>query len=937
MTGDYAKAVMDEAWHGNARATRIFTRLLAASLIPFAIIFAVILILVGNVIYRAAETSAQHEVVNLSERIAGQVNGSMSNISGLIGFTAGHMAGIVGDSDEARRSATDLLFALMEANEDIYSAWFGFEPDVMRRGSRYARTFNKTADGGRMEVFDVGDDVLGDPEQSPWYNVPLASGEPYIDAVDYCDFGAGKGEEIIGSIVYPVKVDGEVVGCVGMNILYERFFRFIDDWRSTTSPEVVIIAETGAVVYSRNSRKTGGDFFSDCGFTDADAATLRQAAGERGVAMRQIASPRSGKRAPVYLSPVDLPLTEEIFYIYLDIANEDLYRDANASIGMIVWASVIGLAFLIAGVYTATHRIVHPLRSLTENANRVANGQLDVHFDDLAERGGAPIEIITLQKSLKTMLDGLHQGHDLKVAAIKSEYEKRQIEEAAAEKSRFFANMSHEIRTPMNAILGMSEILLEEDLAPRQKRFASDIKNSADSLLAIINDVLDLSRIESGNMELVKVHYDLHNLVENIRSVCSFLAKEKRLAFNVEVGEDVPRFQYGDEIRLRQILLNLLGNAVKFTEKGAVDLKVLMDVGGIRFDVVDTGIGIREDDLDSLFDAFKQVDLNKTRKTKGTGLGLSISESLAELMGGRIRVHSVYGKGTTFSLVIPVEAGDPALARANTTRASARDLDASAKILVVDDNRMNLAVAKGLLGLYKVECDTAMSGREALEKISANNYDLIFMDHMMPEMDGVETTKRIRALEGKRSVTPVIALTANAVQGARELLLASGMNDFLSKPIERNKLHAILERWIPAHRRRNTTVTIPSAEAWTERLQRAAAIEGLDVREGLSESGPSQAEYEKALTATAAELPDRIEAVETFRQARSRDLLIAQLSATRIALSHVGAVTLSRMAAELEEAISRGDEPGFAELFPKFVAAANHLQGRLSEIFPPMA
>ncbi|MDR1611829.1 MAG: response regulator [Planctomycetota bacterium] len=928
--------MIEEAWHGKTKARRIFTRLLLSNTLPFVIIFAVVMLIVVNHIYSSSASRVEREVMSLSSRLGERVNRTLNSLSGMVGLAAGRMAETVGDSERARRSAVEQLFALMDANADVYNAWFAFEPGRMLPRARYAKTFNKLPGGGYVEIDDVRDEVLANPAASPWYNVPLKSGEPYLDVIDHYDFGQGDGPEYIGTIAHPIKVAGTPVGGIGIDILYKRFFKFADAWRLDLNPEIAIIAEDGGILYSRRDHDEKTGFFQAYPLSEADAGDLRQAMRDHAQFMRTIRSPTSGTRSLIHCSPVPLSSNDEDFFLFVKVANADLYREANASVRLIVWVSLIGMAFLVAGVYAATARIVTPLKKLTDDANLAAKGRLDVRFDDLPPESGVPVEVITLQESLKAMLDKINQGHALRVAALQTEFEKREIEAAAAEKSRFFANMSHEIRTPMNAILGMAEILLEENLAPRPKRFAVDIKHSAESLLSIINDVLDLSRIESGKMELVKVHYDPRCLAENVGSVCGYLAREKNLDFDVDVAPDVPPALYGDEVRLRQILLNLVGNAVKFTAKGKVGLKIFLGGDQVRFAVSDTGIGIREKDRGALFNAFTQVDRAKTRKTMGTGLGLSISGSLAELMGGGIDVESVYGEGATFILHVPLEPGNPSLARSESTRYRTRRIDTRAKILVVDDNRLNLTVAKGLLGLYKVECDLAQSGKEALEKIAAGEYDLVFMDHMMPEMDGVETTRRIRKMGGRQADLPIIALTANAVQGARELLLTSGMNDFLSKPIERDKLHAVLERWIPAHRRRNTVVSrLP--DSLTERLERAAAIEGLDIRQGLENADATQKEYEDALAKMAHRLPRATEAIVGLFHARDHDRLVSALSAERTAFANLGAVILSRVAAELEEAIGRGDAGFFADILPKFLAIAEVTAERLAEIFPTQA
>ncbi|MDR1872733.1 MAG: response regulator [Deltaproteobacteria bacterium] len=363
-------------------------------------------------------------------------------------------------------------------------------------------------------------------------------------------------------------------------------------------------------------------------------------------------------------------------------------------------------------------------------------------------------------------------------------------------KTQFISMMSHEIRTPMNAIIGISEILTnDKELSESAVSYVNDIKQAGGALLNIINDILDLSKLELGRMKLTEVDFSLEEFLGNIRAMASFLAKDKQLAFNNQTQGTLPDYLYGDDVRLRQILINIIGNAIKFTSKGSVTLKTIAWDNRLVFEVTDTGLGIKTEDLPFLFEPFKQLDTTVNRHIKGTGLGLSISRHLLGLMGGAIEVESQYGQGSTFRITLPLILGakpvDPEIPAAKL------EFSSEVRALVVDDNDMNLVVAKGLLRIFKVKSETASSGFEALDKVTKNDFHLIFMDQMMPEMDGVETTAKIRALGGRFERLPIIALTANAMTGAKESLMEAGMDDFLSKPIQRQELAAILARWVP--------------------------------------------------------------------------------------------------------------------------------------------
>jgi len=390
-------------------------------------------------------------------------------------------------------------------------------------------------------------------------------------------------------------------------------------------------------------------------------------------------------------------------------------------------------------------------------------------------------------------------------------------QEANQAKSSFLSNMSHEIRTPMNAIIGMGELLTREQLDERQSGYVSDIVVSAKSLLDIINAILDFSKIESGKLELHPIDYDFNALIDNIKSMFTYIAQQKGLEFKLECDEGLPSCLYGDDIRLRQVLINICGNAVKFTETGYVRLGVTSSEGSLVFEIEDTGVGIHKEDAPKLFNAFEQVDKVKNRNVVGTGLGLALSKSFVELMGGKVAVESEYGSGTTFTIVIPIVLGNHENVRQNDNCKMEQTISApDARVLVTDDNGFNLKVASGLLNLMDIEAETADSGFKAIELVKKHDYDMVFMDHMMPEMDGIETVRRIRALGGKFEDLKIIALTANAVGNVRDMFMENGFDDFISKPVDVNKLCDIVQRHLPPEKLR----TADKSEGKQERLNR---------------------------------------------------------------------------------------------------------------------
>jgi hypothetical protein len=386
----------------------------------------------------------------------------------------------------------------------------------------------------------------------------------------------------------------------------------------------------------------------------------------------------------------------------------------------------------------------------------------------------------------------------------------QRAEEATRYKSEFLANMSHEIRTPMNGIVGMTDLLAAEKLTPEQSEYVDIIRTSAGVLMGLINDILDLSKIEAGRMDLDVTDFDLGAVLRDAVRLLSPKAKEKGLELILSEGDGVPQAVRGDGPRLRQVLINLLSNAVKFTEEGSVELRVecfeRTETGfGLRFVVSDTGIGISPQAQAKLFQSFHQADRTTARRYGGTGLGLAISRRIVEMMDGSIAVDSEPGRGSTFTadlrLSSPARAPDRRDRGVRSAGGSAGAPHRVSRVLVVDDNPVNQRVVVHMLDKLDVHCELAAGGADALVSLERGGHDLLLTDIEMPDMDGYELTRAVRRLPGGTATIPVVAMTAHALKGVREECLAAGMDDYIAKPIQLEALRELLERWGEGHQR----------------------------------------------------------------------------------------------------------------------------------------
>ena len=524
-----------------------------------------------------------------------------------------------------------------------------------------------------------------------------------------------------------------------------------------------------------------------------------------------------------------------------------------------------------------------------------------------------------------------------------------EAQRANSAKTRFLANMSHEIRTPINTIMGMDEMILREEAKDVPKKYfmsvigyALDIKNASESLLGLINDLLDMSKIESGKMNVVEIEYDSAELLRAIVRMIRVRAREKDLYFDVDIDEKLPRRLFGDSGKIKQIVLNLLTNAVKYTERGGFTLKVSVEDAtneecALRFSVKDTGIGIKAEDMDKLFSAYERLDEEKNSGIQGTGLGLDISRKFAELMGGSLVCESVYKEGSEFVLTLSQKIRDNrGIGKFSEEEDTAKGpyvpqfIAPEADILVVDDNPMNLNVIKGLLKATKVFVTTAESGEECLEKIKYDNYDVVLLDHMMPGMDGLETLARIRQTHPD---LPVYALTANATSGGEEFYVSKGFNGYLSKPIDSVALERAIMKHLPeeimmkpgAEDSVDDLAEIPEDMKWVEN------VDGINVDGGIKNAGGISS-FLFAIGLFHDTVDENSKVIEDAYAAGDLGLYTVKVHALKSSARIIGAMELSDMAQRLEDAGNANDTGFIDEHTSDFLADYRAFKDRLSKL-----
>ncbi len=489
---------------------------------------------------------------------------------------------------------------------------------------------------------------------------------------------------------------------------------------------------------------------------------------------------------------------------------------------------------------------------------------------------------------------------------------------ASEAKSAFLSNMSHEIRTPINAILGMNEMVLRESKDTNILEYSESINNAGNSLLGIINDILDFSKIEAGKMDIVPVEYDLTRVIKDLVNMIKSRINKKGLEFNLNVDRNIPHLLRGDDVRIKQVITNILTNAAKYTEKGKVDFTVGFEKNDdnsimLNVSVEDTGVGIREEDMEKLFSEFDRIDLEKNRAVEGTGLGMAITQRLLHLMDSSLNVQSEYGVGSKFSFSVKQEVVnwealgdyDKAVANIGEERREYRQKFTApdARVLVVDDTKMNLMVFKNLLKLTQLKIDTATSGDGGIELCLQNKYDLIFLDHMMPEKDGIQTLHELDGIsDNPNADTPKICITANAISGARERYIKEGFDDYMSKPIDPGKLEDIIVKYLPEDKVIKGGVSESvAAEDEVKISELLKDVEGIDAEVGLKNSG-TESGYRSILNIFYKSIPGNYEEIKGLYDAQDYENYTIKVHALKSQARTVGAVGLGWLAENMEHA-----------------------------------
>lgn len=800
---------------------------------------------------------------------------------------------------------------------------FGNTTGVFMTGDRY---------GGFVSVkpTDLSEYSENDREHVGWYYEPLVAGKP-VWMLPY----ENRNVDIkMITYVIPFYRKGNFIGVVGMDIELAYLKRLVDNVKMPNALAFLMDSNYNLIYHQDYPNGLPSVMF------DHELSQIAVHAGNDNYQGKIYKCKWQGKIQHVNFTKLQ---NGSILGIAIDDSVAKTARFRISMLGFSLFLTIfLILSFLVLFI---SKKIISPISELIEDSRRLSRGELGIIIKYKADNeiGLLADSIRMMEKQLKEYIEYIRKQTESERNA------KETAINASRAKSDFLANMSHEIRTPINAVLGMNELILRETENDNIRGYAVNIRNAGNTLLSLISDVLDFSKIEAGKMEIIPVRYDLALLLVDLRVMISERAEQKDLTFELKANPAMPKFLFGDNMRLKQCILNLLTNAVKYTQKGGITFSV--DFTSVKDDdssimlqisVKDTGIGIKPDDIQKLFSPFERIEEKRNRSIEGTGLGMSIVKRILDMMGSRLSIESEYGKGSTFSFEvkqkiaenIPLgnlnEAHKKSIAEASSYKESL--YAPKAKILFVDDTPMNLQVVQGLLKHTGITLDTAESGAKTLEKVQQKEYDILFIDHRMPVMDGIETLHAINELAGNKSLgKPCIALTANVISGAKELYIKEGFTDYLSKPVVPAELENMIRTYLPPEyieempenektSRKNKKDTAGQDKLEKE-IESFPQLEGINIETGLQNCGSAQL-LREMFTSFYSEVDAKKELLSKLLQDSDFENYRIKVHALKSESRLIGAIKLSEEARKLEEAAGAKKE---SEIIEKNPALMEHL------------
>ena len=799
------------------------------------------------------------------------------------------------------------MSSLASLTNGVIALYFRMEPE--RFGGARGIFLESDGKGGFVSVKPT--DILSfsptDVEHVGWYYTPVWAGKPVWTA----PYENKNINVHMISYVSPLYKDDSLLGVVGMDINLAALKDIVD-----SLPEDgmlgVLLGQEDTLVYYSNSSSMGRSVEASADARAMAAAMAVRADGElckfkwRGQP-HQGAMRRLGSGMTLVIAKADATRI---------VSQKDFLLTLACSLA-------VSSALLALFLFVMDKMILAPVRLMTEASHKLARGELnrDIPYKSGSELGLLADNIRKMTGQMKEYIGWIREQTKRERGA------KEEALAASRAKSAFLANMSHEIRTPINAVLGMDEMILRECGDKTILNYASNIKMAGASLLSIVNDILDFSKVESGKMELLPDDYDTPSLIVDLVNMIRGRAESKGLDFVLSSDPGLPRILYGDSVRIKQCALNVLTNAVKYTKEGSVSFSIGYEKIDemyilLKVSVRDTGSGIKKEDMDKLFSPFERIEEGKNKTVEGTGLGMSIVVKLLAMMGSSLKVESEYGKGSCFSFAVKQEVVDwsPAGDIEGAYRKSVERIEAyteklyapRARLLFVDDTEMNLEVIRGLLKKTGMKIDTATGGREALRLVKKNAYDIIFLDHRMPEMDGVETLHAMQSLKGNLSAgKPCVALTANALSGVRKTYLYEGFDDYLSKPVNPDRLEELIRHFLPEDSLEDPpdAASGSAAEAAGSEagltaagesiLSRLRGVEGIDAHAALASCGTEEV-LGSSLRSFALSVDSKACELEKLYEAGDWKGYGIKVHAVKSTSRLIGAAGLSEMAARLE-------------------------------------